>query len=339
MVEPRRRDAARFRQIALIVGAMLATGCGASGTTPTSKAMRKVVVIHLGGPAAELEPSDSDVKDGFRQGGMVEASDYTVLSHDAKGDPSRVASMVEEAVKADADLIITLDAKTAPIVAERAGKVPVVFFVSGDPRVLGLGTSLTDHRPGLTGAFLPFGRDDLMPCAALFLPKAKRFGIAFNPDDRASAAHKNALIADCPATIAIETAEFRGETGAVGAVKSLLSKKVEAIILATGLDGATRSVIDEARRAKVPCFGFTPEHARLGAVFARTPKPRWGGFEAGRQGARVLAGVVDIAGIPFVQGSLFDSFANDKVLKELQITFPGELKRGTVHHFDTESKP
>jgi ABC-type uncharacterized transport system substrate-binding protein len=268
---------------------------------------------------------------------MAEGS-YTLLSHDALGDPGRVPGLVEAAVKADADLIITLHSKTAPIVADRAGKVPVVFFVSGDPHALGLAKSLSDHRPGLTGVFLPFGRDDLMPCAALFVPKAKRFGIAFNPDDRASAAHKDALIAASPANIAIETAEFRRESEAVGAVKSLLSKKVEALILVTGLDGATRSVIDEARRAKVPCFGFTPEHARLGAVFARTPKPRWGGFEAGRQAARVLAGV-DIEGIPLIQGTLFDSFANDQVLKELQITIPAEIQRGTVHHVGTELKP
>jgi ABC-type uncharacterized transport system substrate-binding protein len=338
MVEPRRRDAARIRLIALIVGATLATGCGASGTTPSKAISKKVVVIHLGGPAAELEPSESDVKDGFRQGGMVEASGYTLLSYDAKGDVNRVASLVEEAVKADADLIITLHAKTAPIVAEKAGKVPVVFFVSGDPRALGLAKSLSDHRPGVTGAFLPFGRDDLMLGAALFVPKAKRFGIAFNPDDRVSAAHKDALIAVYLPSISIETAEFRGETGAVGAVRSLLSKKVEALILVSGLGDATRSVIDLARQAKVPCFGFTPEQVRLGAMFARTPSPRWGGFEVGRRAARVLAGE-DIAGIPLVQGSLFLSFANDEVLKELQITIPGEIQRGTVYHVGTESKP
>lgn len=340
MVEPRRRGAGPIRGLALIAGAMFATGCGPSRTTPApmSKPMQKVVVIRLGGPAAELEPADSDLKDGFRQGGMVEGFDYTLLSHDALGDPGRVAGLVEEAIKADADLIITLHAKTAPIVADRAGKVPVVFFVLGDPRALGLGKSFTDHRPGLTGVFLPFGRDDLKIGAVTFLPKAKRFGIAFNPDDRASTAHKDALIAASPATIAIETAEFREETAAVGAVKALLSKKVDALILVTGLGDATSSVIDLARRAKVPCFGFTPEHARKGAVFARTPKLRWGGFEAGRRAARVLAGE-DTAMIPLIQGSVFLSFANDKILKELQLTIPGDILRGTVHHVGTESKP
>ena len=74
------------------------------------------------------------------------------------------------------------------------------------------------------------------------------------------------------------------------AVRMLIEKKVEGVILVSGIGKAAKAAIEEARRGKVPAFGFLEEHAIAGAIVAREPTLRWGGFEAGRLAGRILQG-------------------------------------------------
>ena len=121
----------------------------------------------------------------------------------------------------------------------------------------------------------------------------------------------------------MEAAEYRSESEAVEATKALLAKGVDALFLAPGPGEVAPAVIEEARRAKVPVFGFTPEQVRAGAVMARVPVSRWGGFEAGRRVARVLSGEAP-GRIPFIQGTDHVTWINDEGRPGVRDQDPGD---------------
>jgi ABC-type uncharacterized transport system substrate-binding protein len=285
----------------------------------------KIAVIRLGDPAI-AEAVDSDIADGVKFAG-IDPSTFSITSSDAKGDLAAIPSLAEKAVNDGAALLITLLPETTAAVAGKESKVPLVFTMTGEPIALGLGKGDSDHRPNMTGAYTPFNQTLIVPIARGCLAKAQKFGILFNPDDRFSVIHKDVLLRT-PWWGPVEPvmAEFHSESEVPAAIRALLEKKAEGVILVTGIGGAAKAAIEEARRAKVPVFGFRADHARAGAIVAREPKIRWGGFEVGRRAGRVLKGE-PASKIPFVQGVEYATYVNTASAKNIGVTIFGPLLR------------
>jgi ABC-type uncharacterized transport system substrate-binding protein len=85
-------------------------------------------------------------------------------------------------------------------------------------------------------------------------------------------------------------------------------------------------VIEMARQAKIPVFGFTLEQAEAGAAVCRVPNPRWSGFEAGRKAVLVLEGEKP-ADIGLREGTIVQTIVNEKATKELDVHVPGGILR------------
>jgi ABC-type uncharacterized transport system substrate-binding protein len=309
-------------------------GCSNQGTpalTPKPVKLaraQKVEVIRLGDPAIE-EPSDSDIADGLRYAG-VDNSSFAIVDRDAKGDLAAVPSLVDAALGDGADLLITCLPETTAAAAGRERKIPLVFTLTGNPFAMGLGTSDSEHAPNLTGAYMPFHQSLIVPIARGCLPKARKLGIPFNPDDRYSVMHKDGLLRSGWQAVEPVTAEFHSESEVPAAIRRLIDQKAEGVILVTGSGGAAQAAIAEARRAKVPVFGFRAEHARAGAIVAKEPTMRWGGFEAGRRAGRILKGEAP-GQIPFTQGVAYVTYVNPDAAKELGVTlFPDLMRNARV---------
>jgi putative ABC transport system substrate-binding protein len=313
------------------LGLLALPGCSSKGTpalTPKPVKLaraQQVAVIRLGDPAIE-EPSNSDIADGLRYAGL-DASSFALEDHDAKGDLAAVAGLVDAATGGGADLLITCLPETTMAAAGRERRIiPLVFTLTGNPFALGLGTSDSEHQPNLTGAYTPFHQSLLVPIARGCLPKARKFGIPFNPDDRYSVIHKDALLRTGWQAVEPVTAEFHSDSEVPAAIRALIDQKAEAVILVTGIGKAAPAAIAEARRAKVPVFGFRAEHARAGAIVAKEPTMRWGAFEAGRRAGRILLG--EPAGqIPFTQGVAYVTYVNTGAAKDLGVAIFGDLMR------------
>jgi putative ABC transport system substrate-binding protein len=312
------------------LGLLTLPGCSSKGTpalTPKPVKLaraQKVAVIRLGDPAIE-EPSDSDIADGLRYAGL-DASSFALDDRDAKGDLAAVPGLVDAAISGGADLLITCRPETTTAAAGRERRIPLVFTLTGNPFALGLGASDSQHQENLTGAYTPFHQSLIVPIARGCLPKARKFGIPFNPDDRYSVIHKDALLRTGWQAVEPVTAEFHSESEVPAAIRALIDKKAEGVILVTGIGRAASAAIAEARRAKVPVFGFRAEHARAGAIVAKEPTMRWGGFEAGRRAGRILKG--EPAGqIPFTQGVAHATYVNTGAAKDLGVTIFGDLMR------------
>jgi putative ABC transport system substrate-binding protein len=338
----RRADSrATWRRAAHLGVVLLSIGlqsCQKSASTAVAPAVaapaaggRQVAVIRLSDPSRVAEPPNSDIRDGLKYSGWVVGQNLTLRVLDAKGNASAVGGLVDDALQGGANLLITLQPETTRLAAERtaSANIPLVFQMTGDPFVIALGRAPKDHPAHLTGAYVPFGESLLTQIARVCLHKGQRLGILFNPDEPESVANKDALVRGDPENGPIELAEFRSDSEARAAADSLLGKKVAAILLVSGIGPSASEVIEKARLRRVPVFGFTAEQVHAGAVLARVPQVRWGGFEAGRRAGQVLSGQSP-ASIDLASGSQYKTVVNADVAKELGVTVPGALLRDAL---------
>jgi ABC-type uncharacterized transport system substrate-binding protein len=297
----------------------------------TPRNLGKIAVVRLGGLGVE-EPTEKDLRDGLKQEALVEGTSYTIETLDAGGDLARVAGLLDDAVTGGAALVITLSPATIRVAAERVTTIPVVGYTGlVPPAPLGLGKSSDDHRPKFTGVFSPLNRSNLVAMVCGCLPKEKRrLGIVIDPTDPISLALKDSLMTADLELLSIppkfEIAEARSAAEIPMALDNLVKRQAAALVLVPGRAIDDRILIQAATRAKLPSFGYSPAHAHAGAVLVRVPSLRWGGFETGRRAGRVLGGM-DPQALPFEEGSVFGTIANQSASKQLGITIRAEFLR------------
>jgi putative tryptophan/tyrosine transport system substrate-binding protein len=288
----------------------------------------KLAVIRLSDPTVGQEPSDAEIKAGLKYAGIDESS-YILNDQDAKGDLTAVPGLIDAAVSGGAELLFTLLPETTAAAAEKKLNIPIVFQMTGEPAALGLRGKESEQQQNITGAYTTFRQSLMVPIAQGCLPKeprAHKLGILFNPDNRFSVIHKDALVRTDWGPAEPVLAEFRSEADVPAAVRKLIEQKAEGVILVSGIGKAAKTAIEEASRGKVPTFGFLGEHAVAGAIVAREPTTRWGGFEAGRLAGRVLRGE-QASHIGPVEGVDYLTYANPDAAKTLGVTILGALMR------------
>jgi putative tryptophan/tyrosine transport system substrate-binding protein len=316
---------------ALIAGLLVLPGCSDRPTpslapkTVKLARIQKLAVIRLSDPTVGQEPSDDDIKSGLKYSGLDESS-YVLIDHDAKGNLAAVPALIDKTISEGTDLVFTLLPETTVAAAGKSLSIPIVFQMTGEPDELGLQKKDSEQPPNLTGAYTRFRGSLTVLIARGCLPKARKLGILFNPDNRYSVIHKDALIRTNWVGMEQVLAEFRSESEVPAAVRTLIEKKAEGIILVSGIGKAAKAAVQEASRRKIPSFGFLAEHARAGAIVAREPTMRWGGFEAGRLAGRVLRGE-PASQIRLVEGDDYITYANTGAAKELGVTILAELMR------------
>lgn len=326
----------RDRIALLLSGLLVLGGCGSGNgpvtavpATPTPKNLGKVAVIRLGGDANE--PAQKDLVDGLKEEGLVEGTSYAIETKDAGGDPSRIDGLVDEAVKGGANVVVALTPRVAAMAAPRAGAVPVVGYLETvPPGPLGL-TPKDEPAFKVTGAYCPLKNSSLISMACGCLPpERRRLGILVDPGDPASVAIKESLLTADRGMVTVapsfEAVEVSQPGSIAGAVEELARRKVSLLLLVPGKGIDDRAVIEAAARAKIPVFGYSEAQAKAGAVLVRYPSPRWGGFEVGRRAARVLKGM-DPRALPFQEGSVFLTTANEPASKALGFKIAGEFLR------------
>jgi putative ABC transport system substrate-binding protein len=311
---------------------------GSPSAAPAGKARYNVAVIRLNDPLTGEEAPDKDIRDGFRQSGL-ETGSVALMSYDAKGDPAAVPGLVDAALRDGASLIITLRPETTLAAASKDPKVPLVFGMTGEPVAMGLAKHDGEHKPNITGAYTGMQNSLIVPIARGCLPKAKAFGLLFNPDNPLSVACKEALLKTLWDNVEPVAVPYHADSEIPSALRTMVEKKVDALILVPGVShSGAKAAIDEARRAKIPTFGLLGDHARNGAIVGRETNTRWPGFEAGRRAARVLKGE-PTKQIPFVQGDNYLTYVNEEEAKSLGVRLLGAMMRDPIRVKTGEAAP
>jgi ABC-type uncharacterized transport system substrate-binding protein len=295
----------RLRTLLLggLASATLLSACGKKDETPPAPAGPPLVAMIRAADWMGSEWSEDAIKFGLAEMGLEAGRDYELRVTSAQGDIATLPSLLDQARDAKAAVIVTLQDATLQVAVERVKDVPVVFHLLSDPFAVGAGTSDSAHLPNITGVYSPgFGDPEQAKRVDMIkrvVPKAKRIGILFSPEEALSVTFKDRMTKAAQQAGMQVTAVPVGNVGEVGDATRSLCKKVEAIELFGNVAHAGfASLIKVAKECKIPVFSPSPFEVVQGAILSFYPDFQEGGIQAGRMIGRILKGE-SVASIPF----------------------------------------
>jgi putative tryptophan/tyrosine transport system substrate-binding protein len=330
------------RLLGLAACLVLGTGCGgepgaknaesdqAPAASGSGAGTRPRIALIRAADWMGREWSEDAIKLGLREADMEPGRDYDLEISSAQGDLATLPSLLDAAMDAKVQVIVTLQDATLQAAVQRVKSVPVVFNLLSDPFAAGAGTSDTNHLPNITGVYSPgFGdpeqarRVDLIRRVA---PKARRIGVLFSPEEKLSVEFKDRMTKAAQQAGLQVTAVPVSSVGEVGdATRSLCSQKVDAIeLFGNTAHAGFASLIKVARECKVPVFSPSPFEVLQGAIASFYPDFQEGGVEAGKMIARVLRGESP-ASIPFHRLQTTKLVVNQGDAGKMGITLPPDV--------------
>jgi ABC-type uncharacterized transport system substrate-binding protein len=315
MYGPRRNPLALAWARALGPVAIAAALAGCGEKKPAAPAKPPLVALIRAADWMGSEWSEDAIKFGLSEAGMEEGRDYELRVTSAQGDIATLPNLIDQARDAKAKVIIALQDATLQVAVQRVKDTPVVFHLLSDPFAMGAGTTDSNHLPNFTGVYAPgFGDPEQERRVDLIrrtLPKTKKIGILFSPDEALSVTLKDkmsAAAAKAGLSVATEGITSVGEAGQ--AAQALVGQKVDAIeIYGNAAHTAFESILQVTKEKKVPVFSSSPFEVMKGALASFYPDFQEGGVEAGKMVGRILKGESP-AGIPFFQVKTTKLFVN-----------------------------
>lgn len=112
----------------------------------------------------DVKDAQAGVLEGLAESGLEDGRDYQVEILNAQGDMATVSALVDAAITAHADMLITFSTPMLQAALRRAQNVPVVYNYVASGLKAGAGKSNTDHAPNVTGvSLLPANDEALTP--------------------------------------------------------------------------------------------------------------------------------------------------------------------------------
>ncbi len=325
--------------VGLVACLALGTGCGgkpdanppadqASGASGGTGSKPLIALIR----AADwmgTEWGEDAIRVGLREAGLEPDRDFELKISSAQGDLATLPSLIDAAIDAKAKVIVTLQDATLQAAVKRAKSIPIVFNLLSDPFAAGAGTSDSSHLPNITGVYSPgFGDPEQsrrMELIRRVLPKARRVGVLFSPEEQLSVIFKDRMTKAAKQAGLQVTAAPVGSVTEVGDATRSLCGKVDAIELYGNVAHAGfASLIKVANECKLPVFSPAPFEVLQGAVASFFPDFQEGGVEAGKMVARVLKGESPGA-IPFYRLETTKLIVNPGGAGKAGITLPEDV--------------
>ena len=330
-------SAASLRLVGLGACVILATGCSgkpdaeapAAAGAPDSRPKPLIALIRAADWMGR-EWSEDAIKLGLRESDMDAGRDYELKISSAQGDLATLPSLIDAAIDAKAQVIVTLQDATLQAAVQRVKSVPIVFNLLSDPFAAGAGTSDSNHLPNITGVYSPgFGDPEQARRVELIrrvVPKARRIGIPFSPEEKLSVSFKDRMTKAAGQAGLRVTAVPVSNVGEVGdATRSLCSQKVDAIeLFGNAAHAGFAGLIKVARECRVPVFSPSPFEVLQGAIASFYPDFQEGGVQAGKMIARVLRGESP-ASIPFYRLKTTKLVVNPGDASKVGVTLPPDL--------------
>lgn len=232
------------------------------------------------------------VQDGLRRAGYTAGKNMRWQVLDASGDSTRLAPVVEQAVRERPRVIVALGTSVARAVGAATREVPVVYSAVPDPAAAGL-VNVSDAAPGnITGVSDALALTRQIDLIRAVAPQARRVGIVYdpqNPDSLALVKQLQALLPKVGMTLVEAAASRAADVGP--AARSLIEK---ADVFYSGTDSHVRAgyaaLVRVAEDSRIPLVAGNADAVALGAVAAIGLSYREIGVQTGVMVARVLKG-------------------------------------------------
>ena len=296
-----------------------------AGCTPTTKTIGiSQVVTH---PA--LDDTRQGVLDGLTDNGYIEGQDLTVDYQNSEGDPSLFASIAQQFVTNEVDLIVSIatpNSQAAVAAAEGTG-IPVVFSAITDPVGAGLVSNWKSHEDeNVTGVSDMIVVSDDVDLIMEIMPDLKTLGTIYNAGESNSVFLVEKLEEACEA-LGIEVKEATVSTSAdVATAAQSLVGKVDAIWIGTDNTVVTglEALVGISEDNNIPLFAADEDSIERGCIAAYSFDYYDIGYQTGEMIARILKGT-KASTIPVEKGEVISLSVNTAAAERMGITLPQDI--------------
>lgn len=241
----------------------------------------------------DVRDAQAGVMAGLAESGLQEGRDFEVRILNAQGDMATVSALVDAAVTANADMLITFSTPTLQAALRRAQNVPVVYNYVASGLKAGAGKSNNDHAPNVTGVSLLPANDEALAILRTHFPDIRRLGTLYCPAETNMVHAKNDLD-ETAKRAGFELVYVAADTGTdvPDAAAALMSRDIDAVLQIPGnlTASAFGSISEAARRAHIPIFAFQKSQAIGGAMVVVARDYQDSGRHAAHLAARIIRG-------------------------------------------------
>ena len=267
---------------------------------------------------------------GLNDAGFIEGRNVTVEYRFGYNDNARLPELIAELVQRGVAVIATPASTPAALAAKAATTtIPIVFSVGADPVEIGLVASL--NRPGgnvtgISSMNAELGAKRLGLLHEL-LPRAVRFAVLINPNNRSS----DALIRDLQATasaigkqVEVLTARNNREIDAV--FVGLSQKPADALLVTPDqlLDSRRVQLVTLATHYRLPAIYPFREFVDIGGLMSYGSSAAERDRQVGIYTGRILKGEKP-AELPVIRAAKFEFVVNLQTARVLGLEVPPTL--------------
>jgi ABC-type uncharacterized transport system substrate-binding protein len=237
--------------------------------------------------------------------GFVDGQRISITRYNAENDVATGNAIAKEITDGRFDLVLTSSTLSMQAVANanQAGKTTHVFGLVANPFVSGVGLNRDkplDHPRHFVGigSFMPVA--DGFKLARQLFPGLNTVGVAWNPAEANSRAFTLKAREIClELGITLLEANVDNSSGVFEAASSLVARGAQALWIGGDVTVlvAADSVINAAKKGRIPVFTLTPPTTERGALFDLGANFYEVGRQTGTLAARILNGA-DPATIP-----------------------------------------
>ena len=277
----------------------------------------------------DVKDAQAGVMEGLAESGLQDGRDFEVKILNAQGDMATVSALVDAAVTANADMLITFSTPTLQAALRRAQNVPVVYNYVASGLKAGAGKSNIDHAPNVTGVSLLPANDEALSILKTHFPTIRRLGTLYCPAETNMVNAKIALDASAKrAGFEVVYVPAETATDVPDAAAALMSRDIDAVLQLPGnlTASAFGSISEAARRAHLPIFAFQKSQAIGGAMVVVARDYRDSGRHAAHLAARIMRGE-NPEKIPLEDFGKTSLIVNLDAARALNISLPPALVR------------
>jgi len=292
---------------------------------PLARKAKIELIEYLETPNVEI--NREGVLAGLEKAGLKRGRDFELRIRNASGDMATLNTIVDASVAEGADILLTAATPALQAAIRRANGRAVVFSLVANPMLAGAGKSETNHLPFVTGAYIPAPHEEGLQALRQCLPSVKRIGTLFVPAEVNSVYYKEELEKVASRMgIEVEAVGVSTSSEVADAALALCGRNIDAVCqISDNLTGASfASIVQAAKRARLPMMGFASGQAKGGALMTVSRDFYDGGVASAEIAARVLRGESP-ARIPFQLVEKLKYTFNPTVAAHLGVTIPKEL--------------
>jgi putative ABC transport system substrate-binding protein len=273
------------------------------------------------------------MKDGLKELGFEEGTQYILHIRDVKGDPKALEETARALEREKVDLIWSLSTSVTLAVKRATANVPIVFYAGTDPVDVGLVKSFA--RPGgrLTGVH---SQSTEMTAKRLEIlkemsPKLHRVAMFYDPGNM-TARESAKSVREAARQLRVEVVErpVRSVDELRAGLQTLKLGEVDALahVSDTMVTSQTELIVDTAKAKKLLTISLQRSFATEGGLASYGVNFHAVGRQSAKYVHRVLSGTSP-ADLPVERVDRFELVINLKTAKALGLTIPPSLLQRT----------